>query len=135
MGVIVGKKSLVEARERFLNYNKNVIRGIEGEISVANLLEKYLPSDTFIISHPEIGKFEPDFLIISPRYGFRIIEVKNWNIGYIDKVQSNGKYTINNRSANPLVQVRKHVDDLNHYLSSSYQYTCFRWNIIDYQFN
>jgi hypothetical protein len=96
------------------------IKGLEGELKVGDLLAKHLPDDTYVIAHPSIGKYDPDFLIISPRYGFRLLEVKNWSINNISNVYSNGAMKIASidQTRNPLNQVKKHIDEFNGYLKS-----------------
>ncbi|RFB17458.1 hypothetical protein DZB84_10370 [Bacillus sp. HNG] len=95
-------------------------KGLYAEIEVGDLLSKNLPNDTYVISHPEIGKMQPDFLVISPSFGFRIIEVKNFSIRYIEEVFSNGLLKTKYGKINPLGQVKKHVDAFNNYLISSH---------------
>ncbi|MEC5423387.1 nuclease-related domain-containing protein [Virgibacillus sp. C22-A2] len=70
---------------------------------------------------PQIGKYEPDFLVISPKYGFRLIEVKNWSLNPINTAKTSGGLTIGKKVQNPLFQARKFVDDLNGYLTSYYE--------------
>lgn len=120
MGKFIGRDMLLDHIEQFPNRTSNEIKGLRGEIEVGDLLAKYLPDDTFIIAQPTIGKYEPDFLVISPRYGFRIIEVKNWSLNIIKGVQTNGTFTILSNTDSPLQQVRKHAEDLKGYLSSSH---------------
>lgn len=98
------------------------IKGIEGEIKVGDLLDQYLPDDTYLIAQPEIGNYQPDFLVISPRYGFRIIEVKNHSLKGNSNIQSNGNFTTRYGSRNYLNQARAHVDDLKSYLLSNHPY-------------
>ncbi|MCB8817396.1 nuclease-related domain-containing protein [Desulfosporosinus shakirovi] len=116
----LGRDSLINKKQTLMKLTKNQEKGLEGEIAVGDLLSKYLPKDTYIISHPIIGKYDPDFLIISPRYGFRMIEVKHWEIKPIKTASPNGSLEIMGDIQNPLDQVRKHIEDLNAYLLSSY---------------
>ncbi|MEQ6378246.1 NERD domain-containing protein [Bacillaceae bacterium S4-13-58] len=113
-----------EQLENSLNLAKRQedIKGIQGEIMVGNLLDQYLPDDTYLIAQPEIGNYQPDFLVISPRYGFRIIEVKNLSLNGISNIQSNGNFVTRYGSRNYLNQVRAHVDDLKSYLLSNHPY-------------
>ncbi|MBE4907859.1 NERD domain-containing protein [Bacillus luteolus] len=122
MGKFIGRDRLLDILDQVSSRTNYEIKGIKGELSVGDLLAKYLPEDTFIIAQPTIGKYEPDFLIISPRYGFRLVEVKNWSIHTIKNVQTNGTFTVLNKSSNPTQQVRKHVDDLKGYLLSNHSY-------------
>ena len=93
-----------------------------GELKVIQALEKFLPEDSYIIIQPEIGSYIPDILIISPQFGFRIIEVKNWNLKNMQNILPNGSIQMKNHSGidNPLSQVRKHVDTLNRFLKDSF---------------
>ncbi|MEL3971101.1 nuclease-related domain-containing protein [Rossellomorea oryzaecorticis] len=94
--------------------------GLEAEIKVGDLLSKSLPSDTYVIAQPEIGVLEPDFLIVSPKYGFRIVEVKNLKMQYIDKVLSNGGLITKYKNSNPFTQVKSHGQGLKNYLLSNH---------------
>jgi hypothetical protein len=121
MGQYLGKNELEKAIAGIDSRNQNLIKGLSAELNVGNLLEKYLPGDTYVIAHPQIGRYDPDFLVISPRYGFRIIEVKNWDPSNISAFQSNGSINFKNQeSANPMGQVKKHRDELWDYLRTSF---------------
>ena len=121
MGNYHGKEELVNALKRMNLDNYTSRRGLAAEIEVGNKLEEYLPEDTYIIAHPQIGNYDPDFLVISPRYGFRIIEVKNWNPKEIKNAESNGTITVHgNKTANPMAQVKKHRDELWEYLKTNH---------------
>lgn len=132
MGKFIGRDRLLDILDQVSSRTNYEIKGIKGELSVGDLLAKYLPEDTFIIAQPTIGKYEPDFLIISPRYGFRLVEVKNWSIHTIKNVQTNGTFTVLNKSSNPTQQVRKHVDDLKGYLLSNHSYIGDQHKLIGY---
>ncbi|WP_017754951.1 NERD domain-containing protein [Calidifontibacillus oryziterrae] len=121
MGKFIGRDSILDQLEKLAHVSGNELKGLTAEIEVGDLLTKFLPDDTYIITHPIIGKYEPDFLVISPRYGFRLIEVKNWSFKYINSLQSNGSIQIFDRTTNPLSQVRKQLDDLKGYLLSNYK--------------
>lgn len=120
MAIYFGKEQLVRSLQ--LAKRQEDIKGIEGEIRVGDLLDQYLPDDTYLIAHPEIGNYEPDFLVISPRYGFRLIEVKNISLTGISNIQSNGNFVTRYGSRNYFNQVRAHVDDLKSYLLSNHPY-------------
>ncbi|MFZ3590340.1 NERD domain-containing protein [Bacillus sp. DJP31] len=122
MGKFIGRDMLLDHLNQVTNKTSNELKGIRGEIEVGDLLAKYLPDDNYVIAQPVIGKYEPDFLVISPYYGFRLIEVKNWSLNSIKNVQSNGVFTVVNKTVNPIQQVRKHVEDLNGYLLSNHSY-------------
>ncbi|MFC6040536.1 NERD domain-containing protein [Paenisporosarcina macmurdoensis] len=140
MAIFIGRDMLLDQLNQTSNRNTNELKGLRGEFEVGDLLAKHLPEDTFVISQPMIGKYEPDILVISPRYGFRIIEVKNWSFNSIKNVHSNGVFTILNKTDNPLQQVRKHVDDLRGYLVSNHPhlidpYKLIGYSVIHYGFN
>lgn len=120
MAIYIGKEQLEQSLNLFKRENE--VKGLEGEIKVGELLDQYLPDDTYLIAQPEIGDYQPDFLVISPRYGFRIIEVKNHSLSGINNVQSNGNFINKHRSQNYINQVRAHVDDLKSYLLSNHPY-------------
>ncbi|QJX80950.1 NERD domain-containing protein [Priestia megaterium] len=120
MAQFLGREQLESTLHSSMDLSHSDIKGLEGELKVGDLLAKHLPDDTYVIAHPSIGKYDPDFLIISPRYGFRLLEVKNWNINNISNVYSNGAMRIasNDQTRNPLNQVKKHIDEFNGYLKS-----------------
>lgn len=104
--------------------NNYMIKGINGEQIVADALCE-ITEDIYIVCHPSLTNYEPDILVASSKgdFGFRIIEVKNWNIKYISKVQSNGTIYIgkNNKYINPKEQASKHVDDLRVFIQSNHK--------------
>lgn len=120
MAKFIGRDMLHDHLDQVSSRTNNELKGLRGEIEVGDLLANHLPEDTYVIAQPVIGKYEPDFLVISPRYGFRLIEVKNWKLNYINNIQSNGAFSIADRMNNPLQQVRKHADDLKGYLLSNH---------------
>lgn len=102
---IKGKKELKEQLKNTRNYGDR--SGIQGELLVVDALEKYLGEEDYIIIQPAIGSMSPDILVISPDFGFRIIEVKNWKLNNISEIKSNGSITMKNHKNrdNPLNQV------------------------------
>ena len=120
MAIYKGKEELI----RSLHYARRPQdkAGLEAEIKLGELLSKSLPSDTYVISQPEIGVLEPDFLIVSPKYGFRVVEVKNLKIQYIDSIFSNGGLQTKYKHLNPFVQVKSHVEALKNYLLSNHSH-------------
>lgn len=133
MGIFIGRDMLLDHMDQVSSKTSNELKGLKGELEVGDLLAKYLPDDTYVIAQPVIGKYEPDFLVISPRYGFRLIEVKNWSLSSVRGIESNGAFTVgNNKTVNPLQQVRKHVDDLKGYLVSNHSYIGDSYKLIGY---
>lgn len=94
--------------------------GIQAEIEVAELLEKKFTDETYIICKPSIGTTKPDFLIISPDFGFRIIEIKNLSLRRISEINSNGIIKYSKQDKNPYSQVENQVEDLNIYLANNH---------------
>jgi hypothetical protein len=117
VAIYIGKDELLAKKQNILQLTGNMKKGLTGEIEVGDLLSTNLPDDTYVISHPVIGRFEPDFLVISPRYGFILIEVKNWSLDPIISASSNGTLEILEDIQNPFAQIRAHVEDLSGYLS------------------
>lgn len=120
MGIFKGKDELIKSLLKAQRPEDK--KGIEAEIEVGELLGKYLPENTYIIAQPEIGELQPDLLVISPKYGFRLIEIKNHKCTYIDEVLSNGVLKTRYGTRNPLNQVRLHAEGLKRYLESNYPY-------------
>ena len=118
MAIFKGRDELIKSlQEAKRNQDK---KGLEAEIKVGDILRKYLPESTYIIAQPDIGELHPDFLIIDPEYGFRLVEVKNININNIDGILSNGVLQTRFGNRNPLTQVKSHVDGLKNYLIANY---------------
>lgn len=82
----------------------------------------HLPEDTIVVAHPNIGSLDPDFLVISPRYGIRIVEVKEWtSLHSVNVVHTNGLFIFNNGDKrNPTTQAKKHCDELIQYLQINF---------------
>ena len=97
-------------------------KGYTGELKVFTKLIEYLPNTYTTIAYPFLGEKAPDILLIHPEYGFRILEVKNYNINFINQIESNGILDVGsqNRRINPLNQVTVHVNQLNRYLSNNH---------------
>ncbi|MDR5659873.1 NERD domain-containing protein [Serpentinicella sp. ANB-PHB4] len=94
-------------------------KGIKAEIEVGDFLRKNLLEDTYVIAQPEIGELQPDFLIISPRFGYKLIEVKNMNINYIEKAMSNGLLKTKYKTINPFSQVKTYLEPLKNFIMSN----------------
>ncbi|MFB9974590.1 NERD domain-containing protein [Allobacillus sp. GCM10007489] len=118
MGIFIGKNKLEKSLRE--TSDAKLQKGLEGEISVGNLLAEHLPNNTYIIAQPDTGEYQPDFLVISPLFGLRLVEVKHYSIRYINDVKSHGQIKTNyNTLSNPLGQVKKHRDVFNNFLSSN----------------
>jgi len=117
MAIIIGKE-LLEEKLLFCK-SENDMKGILGEISAIEHLDILFDNDSFIICNPALVKYEADILLINPRLGFFFIEVKNWSIGFIEKVHANGIFTTrakNNRRQNPIKQAENYRDELKNLL-------------------
>ncbi|MEK3915315.1 nuclease-related domain-containing protein [Paenibacillus sp. FSL H7-0331] len=69
----------------------------------------------------KIGKYEPDLLILSPQYGIRIVEVKNYSIGSIKNAHLNGLIMYRNDiTINSIQQAKTHVEGLLHFLEREF---------------
>ncbi|MUK89271.1 hypothetical protein GMD78_12895 [Ornithinibacillus sp. L9] len=108
MAVFVGREKLVQGFW-------------EAELEVGDVLCRILPDDTYIIAQPNIGEKLPDFLVISPTYGFRIIEVKNLTISSIEDVFSNGLLQTKYGNKNPFAQVKSYAVAWKNYLLSNHR--------------
>ena len=51
-----------------------------GEIKVFNFLNEHLSSEWEIYIHPHMNGLCPDFVLLNPKIGIQIIEVKDWKI-------------------------------------------------------
>lgn len=120
MAILKGKAELLKSLQEAKRPQDS--KGLEAEIKVGDILSKYLPEDTYIIAQPEIGELQPDFLIIDPNFGFRLVEVKNINIKNIEGVLSNGVLRTSFGNRNPLSQVKSHVEGLKNYLVANYSH-------------
>lgn len=122
MAKYLGKEELIKALKDVNSKKDPMIKGLMAEVHVGSMLEKHLPSDCVIVAHPQIGKYDPDFIVISPRYGFRIIEVKSYDIASIHSVETNGTVIFLNRTkSNPMSQVKLHLDELRTYLENNHK--------------
>lgn len=67
MAIYIGRDELINARNKLTSLTQSDLKGLDAEIKVGDLLAGYLPEDTYLIAHPVIGNYEPDFLVISPQ--------------------------------------------------------------------
>lgn len=124
MPTVYGREILINNIQSSSMHEK---KGIEGELQILNYLEQMMPIDATIIAKPEIGNLEPDFIVILPKEGFFIVEVKNFSLGAIDEVLSNGAFKFKNGSvANPFSQVGAHLEQLNQFIMSNYRQDVYR---------
>ncbi|MFD2043341.1 nuclease-related domain-containing protein [Ornithinibacillus salinisoli] len=119
MAIFIGKSDLINS----LNVCERLEdqKEIEAEIEVGNQLQRMLPDDTYVVAQPKIGEVQPDFLVISPTYGFRIIEVKNIRITDMENVFSNGILQTKYGNKNPFAQVKSYAVSWKNYLLSNHR--------------
>src|SRR5699024_1801818 len=103
-----------------VNYNDR--KGNEGEHIVYVRLLETLPAESYALLEPQIGEKYPDIIVIHPKKGFRIVEVKNYNLNGISHIESNGvlNHGHHNKNSKPLGQARLHREELSSYLASNY---------------
>ncbi len=85
-----------------------------GEQRVYKLLQK-LPEECLCYHEPRVSGYHPDFIVIMPRYGVLVIEVKGWYPATILKAD-NHSITLKNRKnenetdvVNPIEQARRYM--------------------------
>lgn len=93
-----------------------------GEMSVFALLDASLEPDWEIYLQPHLNGLRPDFVILNPKVGICVIEVKDWNLDamrYHVKQHDSGLrelYTTkDNRSfkvENPFTKIKRYKDDI-----------------------
>jgi hypothetical protein len=118
IAIFKGRDELEKSLQEAKRYQDK--RGLEAEIKVGDILSEYLPENAYIIAQPNIGELQPDFLIIHPHYGFRLVEVKNISINNINGIFTNGVLQTRFGNKNPLTQVKSHVDGLKNYLVANH---------------
>lgn len=120
MGIFLGKEELSEALSKIKTKNVTLYSRLSAEKEIGELLEKYLPEDTYVVAHPQIGGYDPDFLVISSRFGCRVIEVQSWSPEEITEIEPDGKITLKDgRRINLTEQIRKYRDELSIYLDTN----------------
>jgi hypothetical protein len=112
MAKYVGKPLLIDN-----NGTSKLQKGQLGEQLVAHSLTQVLDSESIVVGFPQIGKYDPDFLILSPRFGIRIVEVKNFSLDAIAIAHTNGLIVFKNDSNhNPMQQAKTHSENILHLL-------------------
>jgi hypothetical protein len=65
----------------------------EGEYVVLNYFIEHLPSEWEIYIQPHLNGLRPDFVLLHPKRGIAVYEVKDWDLSameYFTKIQGNG---------------------------------------------
>ena len=80
----------------------------EGERRIVEFLDEVLPKDWMIFAQPYLNGSRPDVIILNPKFGMTIIEVKDWNLK--SYCWENGKLCIikgdrHHEIENPIVKV------------------------------
>ncbi len=77
-----------------------------GEADLLTLF-KELPEDYLVYYTINVNNSEPDFIIVGKEIGVLVVEVKDWNLDYIKRIDSEWAYlTDSKRVRNPLAQAR-----------------------------
>lgn len=121
MANVLGFAELVESRKTLSDMSKYLLKGVDGEIRAVEYFNENLEDDITIVCHPQIGNLDPDIIIYIPGYGFRIVEVKNWNLTNVSSYEYNGLAKVNESTSNPINQVKKHLEVFNQYLQTSHK--------------
>jgi len=98
------------------NMNKSE-RYILNKLKQLYMLE---PSISYLYLEPKIKNLTPDFILIDPIRGVMIIEVKAWDLDYIDTINQKNVITLNNQILeNPLSKARRYFNTLQKIFYSS----------------
>lgn len=107
--------------EHIFSGTHNQRSGDSAEYIVTQKLIELLPNDTIVVACPQIGKYDPDLLVLSPRYGIRVIEVKNWSLAGIVNARTNGFIEFRNHSThNPMQQAKAHCEGILRFLEREF---------------
>ena len=74
---------------RFVSPPKNELNKLRqplrpGEILVFEFFDRYLDEDWEIYIQPHLNGLRPDFVLLNPRIGIAVFEVKDWNLDAMD---------------------------------------------------
>lgn len=90
-------ENLNEGENRILNKIRLLYRGIDREIN--------------LYVQPRLRNLEPDFILIDPTLGISIIEVKDWNLSFIDKINRVKVFSKDNKTAhNPAFRANQYFN-------------------------
>lgn len=95
-----------------------------GEKRLGRILDSHLDDEHIVWYNPLIGdqNLEPDFVILHPRHGLLVLEVKDWKIESIKSGSDRQKIVLNTPDGsknvdNPLEQAKKYAFAINRLLS------------------
>lgn len=96
-----------------------------GERLVFDFFDSHLPDDWEIYLQPHLNGLRPDFVILNPKVGIGVFEVKDWNLGamsYRVEEQSNGRppkligtkdgKSFSLQSQNPIEKVQQYKQEI-----------------------
>ena len=83
-------------------------RATSGEKRVFEVLQR-LPDDCVVYYEAFVNGRYPDFIVIMPSAGVLVIEVKDWYIGNIEKIDNNNVVVKGEQKAHPLRQARDYM--------------------------
>ena len=85
----------------------------EGERRIIEFLDEVLPDDWMIFAQPYLNGSRPDVVILNPKFGMTIIEVKDWNLK--SYCWENGKLCVKKGDRNH--EIENPIDKANYYKS------------------
>lgn len=96
----------------------------DGERIVFDFFDKYLSEEWDIYIQPHLNGLRPDFVLLNPKVGIAVFEVKDWNFDAINyRIQKNGKnipkliaakggQSFSKQKENPIEQVYQYKQEL-----------------------
>ena len=90
---------------RFSNKSIELTSGENKVLEILKKLYSNVEHDVYIYSQQVISTRRPDFVIIDPKRGISILEVKDWSKGYIKSVNKRKVELVDKTCDNPNIQV------------------------------
>ncbi|MCL2076272.1 MAG: UvrD-helicase domain-containing protein [Betaproteobacteria bacterium] len=96
----------------------------KGELAVFHFFDKHLPKEWEIYIQPHLNGLRPDFVLLNPKVGIGVFEVKDWNLDAMDysmKVRSgkapelrafDGKINFSLQRDNPVEKVHLYKQEI-----------------------
>lgn len=96
-----------------------------GERAFSNRIEKVFEKENHLLVYfePEIGGLRPDFLLLSPKYGILLVEIKDYLEDYLKVIAKSGEWELLNEN--------EEVVSINNPFDQIYQY----WRVIQDKVN